>query len=498
MGRKESVLKKVFSDRYLILVIILTIIGLLLRIYHLDAQSYWIDESFSINAAEAIVEHGYPLLDSGHVYSRSPLFHYLMAGSILAFGTDEIPVRMISVIFGTLFIPLIYIFTKRVVSRNVALITSILMAFFSLGIAWSRQARMYGMLQFMFYLSLLLFYLFVERRKASLAVACLVSTVLSALVHPLAFMLFLIYAIYGIYYLLRGRKLVSFVRGSISFVKRHRVIVVACAALLLLLVLWRYEMIWSTLLTGTDYLIYYTVYLKIFYSPFFYLAVVGIFLLRDWRGIFLLISFAVPMYFISYHQLFFHFRYLYVIIPIIFILSAMSVEFFLKKLAKVRYLTFLGVVFVGFVVAASGLFTFMPKDHYKLEYETPQPDFKAAYAFVNSNLEEGDIVISSYSPIAELYLGRKPDYTLDFSLSGRPNSTLGSKYLPLRDWYNNVTLIDDGEAFRDIMWMTGGFIVLDGLSERRITNELRQEIRNLTLGFRDRQNYHSSVSVYHW
>jgi len=67
-------------------IIVLMIIGFFFRIYFLGFQSFWIDEAFSVNAASGILEHGYPLLDSGKVYSRDILNTYLIAGFMGIFG----------------------------------------------------------------------------------------------------------------------------------------------------------------------------------------------------------------------------------------------------------------------------------------------------------------------------------------------------------------------------------------------------------------------------
>ncbi len=142
----------------------LFVYGFVLRIYNLGFQSLWIDESFTINASLAILRHFYPLLESGFVYSGYMFHTYVLAGLFSLFGVSTFVARLPSVVFGSLLIPLIYLFVRYLFNVRVAIIASVLVAFSTLEIAWSRQARSYIILQFFFYLSLFFFLYFVRTR----------------------------------------------------------------------------------------------------------------------------------------------------------------------------------------------------------------------------------------------------------------------------------------------------------------------------------------------
>ena len=128
------------KHRYLL---ILMAIGFFFRVYYLGFQSFWMDESFTINAAQGILKHGYPLMDSGVVYGSYFLNTYLVAFFIKLFGLTEFSTRFVSVIFGTLMIPLMYFFGKQFGDRRVGWLTAVLVTFSAWEILWSRQARMY-------------------------------------------------------------------------------------------------------------------------------------------------------------------------------------------------------------------------------------------------------------------------------------------------------------------------------------------------------------------
>ena len=91
--------------------------GLFLRLVDLGFQSLWIDEGFSINAAQAIIAHGYPILNSGKIYTSSPLNTTIIAGAIKIFGLDPFnpwTARLPSVAFGIGVVALVYFFTRHI------------------------------------------------------------------------------------------------------------------------------------------------------------------------------------------------------------------------------------------------------------------------------------------------------------------------------------------------------------------------------------------------
>lgn len=152
-----------FIKKYnkLILVLIL-VFAFILRILYLDFDSMWIDETISSVAALGILEHGYPLLESGETYFRAYLFHYLMAFFMLIFGQNDFGARFISVIFGVLTVFLGYVIAKKISKGNFfPLFFALLLAVSALEIIYSKQARFYQAFQFFYFLSFLLFYKFV-------------------------------------------------------------------------------------------------------------------------------------------------------------------------------------------------------------------------------------------------------------------------------------------------------------------------------------------------
>src|SRR3989344_1887078 len=123
---------KLPKNKFLLSLLVLTILGFILRIYALSTQSIWMDESFSMNAAYETLEKGYPLLDSGAFYGISYLLHtYLISFFMLIFN-DVFGARLVSVIFGVLTIVLSYYFGKKFFNKELSFLLALIIGVYYL------------------------------------------------------------------------------------------------------------------------------------------------------------------------------------------------------------------------------------------------------------------------------------------------------------------------------------------------------------------------------
>jgi hypothetical protein len=74
--------------------------GLALRLYRIDFQQLQFDENVSWNTAQGILRTGLPQSPSGIYYTRSPLYHYLLAGWLAVFGDNYVSGRCFSLVPG--------------------------------------------------------------------------------------------------------------------------------------------------------------------------------------------------------------------------------------------------------------------------------------------------------------------------------------------------------------------------------------------------------------
>jgi uncharacterized membrane protein len=123
------------------------VLGLGLRLYHLNHQSVWYDEIFSINVS------GRPLKEMTQYlvkdFVQPPLHYYILHFwfKLVGFGTYQS--RLLSVVFGTLAIVASYSLANYLFSRRAAGIAALLLALSQLGVMYSQEARPYAQLLFL-------------------------------------------------------------------------------------------------------------------------------------------------------------------------------------------------------------------------------------------------------------------------------------------------------------------------------------------------------------
>jgi uncharacterized membrane protein len=158
-----SSLKKIIDERIskynIFLLGTLILLGFNLRYKNLGNLSFWVDELYTTYAAIGLLQNGDPVLPAGTLYDRAILNTYLIALSFKTIGISEFSARIVSVVFGTLTIPLVYKMGTKCANKRVGLLSAILITFSAWEIVWSREARMYAQFQFFYLSAAYLFYL---------------------------------------------------------------------------------------------------------------------------------------------------------------------------------------------------------------------------------------------------------------------------------------------------------------------------------------------------
>lgn len=139
--------------RILPVILLLTVIAAVPRLYHLGDLGFYMDEETTAFAARSLAEGKTPQMPSGMPYMRSLPYTWLAAWSARTFGVDkEFSYRLPSALLGTLTIPLLFLLLRPYTGTPVALLAALLMALSEWHIITSRQARMYVPFLF-FYIS---------------------------------------------------------------------------------------------------------------------------------------------------------------------------------------------------------------------------------------------------------------------------------------------------------------------------------------------------------
>jgi hypothetical protein len=118
----------------------LILVAAALRFYRLDAQDIWGDEAFSIFLSQQ------PLATviAGGADTHPPLYPVVLLYWMQLVGSLAFATRALSAIIGTLVVPLIFVFAKRLTARpSIAFLSAILATVSPLLIYYSQETRMY-------------------------------------------------------------------------------------------------------------------------------------------------------------------------------------------------------------------------------------------------------------------------------------------------------------------------------------------------------------------
>ncbi|MFQ6016139.1 MAG: glycosyltransferase family 39 protein [Anaerolineae bacterium] len=145
-----------------------------LRVYLLGDKNVWWDEGWSVWVAKT------DLLTIAHRTANDvhpPLYFWLLHYWMKLVGDEEYALRFLSVVWGTLAIPILYRLGKRLVNQQVGFIAALLFAVARLHLAWSQETRMHSMVTFLILVSFyLLVRLYTDQRIRTLLLYILATT----------------------------------------------------------------------------------------------------------------------------------------------------------------------------------------------------------------------------------------------------------------------------------------------------------------------------------
>lgn len=121
------------------------LLALILRIYNLDGESYWLDEFYSIQVSRlSPLEILNEIVLSGE--NNPPIYFVLLHFWTAVFGESEFASRLLSVLMGSFSVFLIYIFGKELINKNTGLIAALILAVSPFQVYYSQEARAYILL----------------------------------------------------------------------------------------------------------------------------------------------------------------------------------------------------------------------------------------------------------------------------------------------------------------------------------------------------------------
>ncbi|WP_298222175.1 glycosyltransferase family 39 protein [Flavobacterium sp.] len=125
---------------------IILLVSAILRFYHLDFQSVWLDEIHTLNEAN-------PTFSLTQIYNgllisepHPPLYFFLVHYFFILFGYTSVVLRVFSVIVGLLGIYSIYILGREIFNKKAGLYAAVLLSVNYFHIYYSQEGRMYALL----------------------------------------------------------------------------------------------------------------------------------------------------------------------------------------------------------------------------------------------------------------------------------------------------------------------------------------------------------------
>ncbi|MCL5070904.1 MAG: glycosyltransferase family 39 protein [Actinobacteria bacterium] len=205
----KNEIKNYFKDKtniaIFVILLLVSIYAMIVRFKNIGVLSYWGDDGQTFLGTFGVLNYGFPKLPSGNIFYHTFFHFYLRVIPSLIFGINEVSLRFPSAFFGTLTIPLIFIFIKDLLNNKyIALLASIIVAFNAWQIEFSREVRQYSEFQFFYLLSVYLFYRGFFKEEKKFKIAALVFIFLTTIIHELGFTLIFLFIALLIYKRFKG------------------------------------------------------------------------------------------------------------------------------------------------------------------------------------------------------------------------------------------------------------------------------------------------------
>lgn len=150
----DKVRSLLLRSRYAQILLSLTVIGAILRFYHLGYNSLWLDEATTYSLAAKSFSGIWEATTGGEF--NPPLFYWI-DHLMLGLGNSEVILRFVPALLGVLTIPLIYYAGKEIADRNAGLIAAAICTFSPFLIFYSQEARAYSLGLFLIAAALIVF-----------------------------------------------------------------------------------------------------------------------------------------------------------------------------------------------------------------------------------------------------------------------------------------------------------------------------------------------------
>ncbi|MEA3248336.1 MAG: glycosyltransferase family 39 protein, partial [Nanoarchaeota archaeon] len=429
-----------------------------LRVFRLGQPSLWVDEATSTIASKMILLKGLPIFDSGLLYSRAYLFHYLQSFFLL-FGETDFLVRFASVIIGLATIVLAYFIGKEY-SKSGGLISALFMSVFYLEVFYSRQARFYQLFQLMFFLSLYLLYK--SKKNPKFLYASLVALFITINTQIAGLVLAPFFIIHILIYSKKWRKYLSVI-PAIPLIQKFSPAKGLSA-----------DSTSSAINYASRYASYThnLIYMIVLFVP----GVIWSFFKK--KRLTLLIILPSSVLLIGIFSLkTFAFRYAYFAVFPLILYFSLFLSFLYEKYGKIILI----VIAVLLIFPSNLLFPYTsvnilkPIDYSLHDSSAPTTNYKNLPPELLANLENSENTLISYFSSDVEWNIRRPDYVLPFSMNG-----MGYDHISYNNSKGDVVDRYSGALMLDSIPERPYYLVADRFSTSKLKPDQRELLGNLT------------------
>jgi len=180
----KGLLSKLSSMSTVDWLIPITLLGATFRLFHLGAQSLWLDESLSLVFASVPLKTSMEAILADGIH---PPLYYLVLRLFLCMGQSEEIARLPSAIFGILTIPLVYEIGRLCFDQKIGSVSAFLLSLSPFHVWFSQDARMYAMAAFLTLASVCFFLRLLQGSNWRWWVGFVVCTVLGYYTHYFTF-----------------------------------------------------------------------------------------------------------------------------------------------------------------------------------------------------------------------------------------------------------------------------------------------------------------------
>ncbi len=210
-------MKKEFNKKIIFFLALIIIFGFTLRLYGISKESYWLDESITLRQAQA----NWPLVwEWTKMDIHPPLYTFVLFFWVRLFGISELSTHLLSAIFGTFAILLIFLITKKLFSEKEAIISALLLAFSPILIYFSQETRNYSLFILLTLLSFYFFIRYLEKNQTKYLIYYYIASLLLLYTHLFSLLILFVQNAY-LSYLFRKKikkQLKWFITQSLLFI----------------------------------------------------------------------------------------------------------------------------------------------------------------------------------------------------------------------------------------------------------------------------------------